>query len=161
MLRLQDAARKTRHELLVEVIASRERAVGAETVARVMQRFYDLGMRPDWWKLEPNDDAAAWDAIGRVIAGNDPRCRGVVLLGLSAPEEELIASFHAAAASPMVKGFAVGRTIFADVAERWLANDIDDTTAIDELAHRFGVLVEAWRAARKGATMHAGTEAEA
>ena len=32
---------------------------------------------------------------------------------------------------------------------------------IDWLARRFGVLVRAWRAARKGATMHAGTEAEA
>ena len=157
LLRLQDAARKTRHELLVEIIASRERAVGPSTVASAMQRFYDLGMRPDWWKLEPNDDAAAWDAVSRVIADNDPRCRGVVLLGLSAPEAELITSFDAAAASPVVKGFAVGRTIFADVAESWLSGVFDDEAAVVELARRFGVLVDAWRAARKGATMQQAT----
>ena len=68
LLRLQDAARKTGHELLVEIIASRNGVVDDTTVSRVMQRLYDLGMKPDWWKLEPNDSAdarAAGDEIGR------------------------------------------------------------------------------------------------
>ena len=152
LLRLQDAARKTRHELLVEVIASRNGSIDDGTVSQVMQRLYDLGMKPDWWKLEPNDSMAAWANIERTIARNDPRCRGVVLLGLSAPEHELIASFDAAASSPMVKGFAVGRTIFADAAEKWLAGRIDDESAITDLSRRFGVLVDAWRAAKARAT---------
>ncbi len=151
LLRLQDAARKTRHELLVEIIASRNGAVDDTTVSRVIQRLYDLGMKPDWWKLEPNDSAAAWANIERAIGANDAHCRGVVLLGLSAPEDELIASFKAAASTPIVKGFAVGRTIFADAAERWLAGGIDDETAIADLSRRFSVLVDAWRAAKAGA----------
>jgi 5-dehydro-2-deoxygluconokinase len=148
LLRLQDAARKTRHELLVEIIASRNGAVGDGTVSQVMQRLYDLGMKPDWWKLEPNDSAGAWRNIERTVAANDPHCRGVVLLGLSAPEHELIASFEVAAAAPIVKGFAVGRTIFADAAEQWLTGRIDDETAIADLSRRFGALVDAWRAAK-------------
>jgi 5-dehydro-2-deoxygluconokinase len=72
-----------------------------------------------------------------------------VLLGLSAPEETLVASFQVAARMPVVKGFAVGRTIFADTAERWLRGDIDDEAAIAELARRFGVLVDAWAAASR------------
>ncbi len=152
LLRLQDAALKTRHELLVEIIASRNGAIDDRTVSRVMQRLYGLGMKPDWWKLEPNDSAGAWANIERTIAGNDPRCRGVVLLGLSAPEQELIASFDAAASTPIVKGFAVGRTIFADAAEQWLAGRIDDESAIDDLSRRFSVLVDAWRAAKARAT---------
>jgi 5-dehydro-2-deoxygluconokinase len=71
----------------------------------------------------------------------------VVVLGLSATEEALVASFRAAASVPIVKGFAVGRTIFADAAGRWLAGEIDDEAAIADLARRFGTLVEAWRAA--------------
>ncbi|NZA26886.1 5-dehydro-2-deoxygluconokinase [Luteimonas sp. SJ-92] len=148
LLRLHDAARKTRHELLLEIIASRNGQIDDHTVSRAMQRLYDLGLRPDWWKLEPSDSAAAWRNIERTIAANDPHCRGVVLLGLSAPEEELAASFRAAAQVPIVKGFAVGRTIFADAAEQWLAGRIDDAGAIDDLAARFAALVEAWRAAR-------------
>ena len=119
-----------------------------DTVSSVLQRFYDLGMKPDWWKLEPDDRPEAWANIERVIAANDPHCRGVVLLGLSAPEKELIASFRAAAASPLVRGFAVGRTIFADAAQKWLAGKMSDDEAIADLARRFGVLVEAWRAAK-------------
>ena len=148
LLRLQDAARKTRHELLVEIIASRNGAIDDRTVSRVMQRLYDLGMKPDWWKLEPNESAGAWANIERTISENDPRCRGVVLLGLSAPEHELIASFDAAASTPIVKGFAVGRTIFADAAEQWLAGNIDDESAITDLSRRFSVLVDAWRSAK-------------
>lgn len=154
LLRLHDAARASRHELLVEIIASRAGPVGAGTVSTVMQRFYDLGMKPDWWKLEPSRDPQAWDAVQRTIERNDPRCRGVVLLGLAATHDELLASFAAAGASPVVKGFAVGRTIWADAAERWLASSIDDDTAVADLADRFGRLVHAWRdatAARRGA----------
>lgn len=148
LLRLADAARKTKREWLQEVIAPRERGIGVDTVSSVLQRFYDLGMKPDWWKLEPDDRPEAWANIERVIAANDPHCRGVVLLGLSAPEKELIASFRAAAASPLVRGFAVGRTIFADAAQKWLAGKMSDDEAIADLARRFGVLVEAWRAAK-------------
>ena len=148
LLRLQDAARKTRHELLVEIIATRHGGVDEHTVSRVLQRLYDLGMRPDWWKLEPSDSLAAWDRVQATIEANDPHCRGVVLLGLSAPESELVASFAVAARSPIIKGFAVGRTIWADAAEQWLAGRIDDEAAIADLVRRFGFLVDAWRAAR-------------
>ncbi len=148
LLRLQDAARKTGHELLVEIIASNSGAVDDDTAARAIQRLYDLGMRPDWWKLEPSDSAAAWRNIERTIVANDAHCRGVVLLGLSAPQEDLVASFQVAAAQPLVKGFAVGRTIFAEAAARWLGGEIDDEAAVDDLAARFDVLVAAWRQAR-------------
>ena len=151
LLRLQDAARKTRHELLVEIIATRNGAVQDDTVARAIRRLYDIGIRPDWWKLEPDDRAQAWRNIGDAITGNDPHCRGVVLLGLSAPQDALIASFAASAQAPIVKGFAVGRTIFAEAAEQWLADQIDDEAAVADLAHRFAVLVDAWRDAKQQA----------
>ena len=148
LLRLHDACRHSGHELLMEIIASRSGSVAPDTVARAMQRLYDLGMKPDWWKLEPDDRAQAWGAIQATVLRNDPLCRGVVLLGLSAPEGELIASFAAAASVPVVKGFAVGRTIFADAAEAWLSGRMDDEAAVADLSSRFGVLVRAWRAAK-------------
>ncbi|GAA0650083.1 bifunctional 5-dehydro-2-deoxygluconokinase/5-dehydro-2-deoxyphosphogluconate aldolase [Brevundimonas lenta] len=148
LLRLQDACLKTGHELLVEIIASRNGPVDSHTVSRAIQRLYDLGMKPDWWKLEPIDDPAAWANVEKAILDNDPHCRGVLLLGLSAPQDELIASFAAAASAPIVKGFAVGRTIFAEAAEEWLSGRIDDETAIADLSSRFSVLVDAWNAAR-------------
>ena len=48
------------------------------------------------------------------ITRNDPYCRGIIVLGLDAPTDALAASFEVAARHELVKGFAVGRTIFAD-----------------------------------------------
>jgi 5-dehydro-2-deoxygluconokinase len=150
LLRLFDACRKTRHELLVEIIAPPGMPVDAMTIARVLDRLYDLGIKPDWWKLEPMDDPSSWQNIEAVIARRDPFCRGVVLLGLSQPTETLIAAFGATAAAPVVKGFAVGRTIFHEAARAWLSGEIDDAGAVEALAGRLSTLVDAWRGARTG-----------
>ena len=101
-------------------------------------------MKPDWWKLEPQASAEAWRAIDDVIAARDPFCRGVVLLGLEAPIEALKESFATARAAKSVRGFAVGRTIFAGAAARWLKGEIGDEAAVDEMAARFASLVDLW-----------------
>jgi 5-dehydro-2-deoxygluconokinase len=144
LLRVFDAARRIGRELLIEIIAGKNGPLTATTISVVMQRLYDLGIKPDWWKLEPQADTSAWDNISAVIKANDPWCRGIVLLGLEAPEEELEAAFRAVASVDLVKGFAVGRTIFADAARKWLAGEIDDEAATADMASRFGRLVEAW-----------------
>ena len=71
-----------------------------------------------------------------------------MLLGLEAPQHELEAAFAATANAPIVKGFAVGRTIFTDAAEQWLAGRMSDEAAIADMAARFEKLTEAWLAAR-------------
>jgi 5-dehydro-2-deoxygluconokinase len=147
LLRLHDAARSIGRELLVEIIAGKHGALEADTVAGILQHLYGLGIKPDWWKLEPQQDRAAWHAVGRVISRNDPYCRGIVLLGLEAPENELEAAFAAAAGEPQVKGFAVGRTIFNDAARRWLKGEITDEAAVSDMAGRFQRLVDAWQRA--------------
>ena len=144
--RLFDACRRTRHELLLEIILPREMPADSHTVARAMSRIYALGVRPDWWKLPPR--ALNWESIQDTISREDPLCRGVVLLGLSAPEAELIASFVAAAPFGIVKGFAIGRTIFHDVARAWFADLMSDGDACDAMARKFSTLVNAWRRAR-------------
>jgi len=148
LLRLFDACRRTRHELLLEIILPADQAAEPGAVARALDRIYDLGIKPDWWKLEPAADPAAWRDISTVIEARDPYCRGVVLLGLSQPIEALAAAFRATADAPIVKGFAVGRTVFQDAARAWLAAEIDDAEAVRRLAENLSTLVEAWRRAR-------------
>lgn len=149
LLRVADAARTVGRELLIEIIAGKHGPLGDDTVASILARLYALGIKPDWWKLEPQTSVAAWRAIEMVITENDPLCRGIVLLGLEAPEAELVAAFRAAAATPLVKGFAVGRTIFADAAEKWFSGKIDDEAAVTDMANRFAALVAAWETARR------------
>ncbi len=141
---LFEACRQTEHELLLEIISSKAGRIDAQTTARAMQNFYDLGVKPDWWKLEPAADDKAWREIGACIERNDPYCRGILVLGLDAPMDDLIASFETMASHHWVKGFAIGRTVFGDAARAWLAGKIDDAAAVDRIADRFGKLVEAW-----------------
>ena len=147
LLRLAAACRAQGRELLLEIIAGEQGETRQDTVARVLSRIYELDIRPDWWKLEPQASTSAWERCAEVIARNDEFCRGIVV-GLDAPLEQLARSLALAAASPIVRGVAVGRTILASAAQAWLSGQISDEAAIEDIAERFRALVEVWSSAR-------------
>lgn len=139
-----EAARKVGREILIEIIAGKHGKLDDQTIPRALNELYDAGLKPDWWKLEPQASRNAWAAIDAVIEKRDPLCRGVVLLGLEAPYEALKDGFAAARTSKTVKGFAVGRTIFADASKAWLGGTMTDEQAIAEMAGKFKALVDLW-----------------
>ena len=146
---LYEAARKVGRELLIEIIAGKHGKLDEHTIAKALEEHYALGIKPDWWKLEPQASSQAWENISATIAKHDPWCRGIVLLGLEAPEDELAKAFEAAAGHGLVKGFAVGRTIFSHAAQLWLAAKMTDEAATADMAERFGNLVELWNTAHR------------
>ncbi|WDZ76912.1 5-dehydro-2-deoxygluconokinase [Ensifer adhaerens] len=139
-----EAARKVGREILIEIIAGKHGKLDDQTIPRALNELYDAGLKPDWWKLEPQASRGAWAAIDAVIEARDPLCRGVVLLGLEAPYEQLKDGFAAARTSKTVKGFAVGRTIFADAGKAWLGGTMTDDQAIADMAGKFKALVDLW-----------------
>ena len=148
VLELFDACRKTGHELLLEIIPSKAGPCDDRTTAVAMQRFYDIGVYPDWWKLEPALTSEAWLANTSVIEANDPKCRGIVVLGLSQPIDSLVASLKAAAQFPLVRGFAVGRTLFEEPLRKYLKKEFSAPQAVSEMAGRYALLCETWLSAR-------------
>jgi 5-dehydro-2-deoxygluconokinase len=144
---LYDAVQASGHELLLEVIPPVELPRAPDTVLRALKRFYNLGIYPEWWKLEPMP-AEQWRAIDALIAERDPYCRGVVLLGLSASVEKLAAGFREARASASCRGFAVGRSIFLEPSRHWLAGEIDDAILVERVRATFERLIGAWREVR-------------
>jgi len=144
---LWEATRASGHELLLEVIPPRDTPNADDAVLRAIKRFYNLGFKPEWWKLAPMA-AASWDALQAMIDERDPQCRGAVILGLNQPAAELARGF-AEARNPVVKGFMVGRTLWADASLRWLKGQLDDAALVNEVAANFGALVDAWRASRE------------
>ena len=138
-------------ELLLELIVpSQSAAIDDHTTARALTRLYNLGVRPAWWKLQPQSEPS-WRALVSVIERRDPWCNGVLLLGLEAPEEELARSFAVAARVPLCRGFAVGRSIFGASARAWFADELDDERAIDDMAACYQRLIGHWQAARRAA----------
>jgi len=136
---LQQACIVTGRELLIELLVQEP----------PLAELYAAGVRPDWWKLAPPGSDASWAAIEQVIRREDPHCRGVLLLGMEASEDELERGFAAAARHPVCKGFAVGRSIFMGVARQWFAGKCSDEAVIAEVAKNYSSLVETWRKARQ------------
>jgi 5-dehydro-2-deoxygluconokinase len=135
-------------ELLLELITTANGLpCDDRTTARALTRVYNLGIAPAWWKLEPQTPAS-WRAIAQVIATRDPWCNGVLLLGLDAPEPDLVRSIADAAAMPICRGFAVGRSIFGAAARDWFEGALDDDAAVTTIADNYTRLIGAWRTAR-------------
>ena len=148
LARLYDACRTAGRELLVEIITSHSgQPVAADDIPVIMEHIYQQGIYPDWWKLEPVEQAAFWQRCGAVVRTFDPYAQGIIVLGKQMPSDQLAAMFAAAKTDEMVKGFAIGRTIFWGPAEDWFAGRCDDQAAIRQMAAGFAGLIAAWQAA--------------
>ncbi|HDL4077660.1 TPA: DUF2090 domain-containing protein, partial [Mannheimia haemolytica] len=111
---------------------------------QAIAHFYQLGIKPEWWKL-PDVSRAQWQAISATIEANDPDCRGILILGLDAPLEVFKDTFEQAKGCEKVKGFAVGRTIFGEPSEKWLAGELDDNTLISAVSEKYRTLIDLWQ----------------
>jgi len=149
---LQAASIGTGHEFLVEVIPPREMPRTEATLPDALAQIYAAGVRPDWWKLPPAGSDAEWSRIAAVIRRHDRHCRGVLVLGLEASEEDLDRAFRVAASHEVCRGFAVGRSIFADAAAAWFAGRLADEAVIADIAGRYARLIASWDEARADVT---------
>ena len=146
---LYNACCTSGHELLLEIIPPAGAAAGDGRIGSTLERIYNLGIRPDWWKLPPMSQPA-WQKIDEIIARRAPHCRGVVILGLDAPMAKLKAGFDASAGIEVCKGFTIGRTIFAGPARKWLAGKIDDDAFVSTVSRNYIELIDYWRNRKAG-----------
>ena len=144
MRELYDACCTSGHELLLEIIPPGRAAADDGRIGSTLERIYNLGIRPDWWKLPPMSHTE-WQKIDEIIAKRAPHCRGVVILGLDAPMAKLKAGFDASAGIDVCKGFTIGRTIFASPGRKWLAGKIDDEAFVSTVSRNYVELIDYWR----------------
>lgn len=127
-------------EVICPDIGDREQP---DALPRALQRLYELGVRPDWWKLK-GQPADGWRRITEVVRNADPHCKGVVVLGLGAEMNALQEELKIAAGFHICRGFAVGRSIFHDAANDWFAGRIDDMAAKALVKERYQRLIATW-----------------
>ena len=137
------------HQLLLEVIPPSEYEEDEATIPTILQRFYEIEIKPDWWKL-PALQEKSWIQVSDVINTHDPHCQGVLLLGLSAPIDIVRESFAVAVKYPICKGFTVGRTIFYDPAKQWMQHNISDQELVDSVTTNYIELIQSWKKYREG-----------
>ena len=144
LLVLFNAARRNQLEFLLEIIVSREHQYQNEYIFSIVDRLYSLGIRPDWWKLEPLSSVDGWQKLEQLINKWDGLCRGILLLGLDQSIDVLSKSFELAAGSNLVKGFAVGRSIFGEIAEDWFSDRLTNAESIRLMGENFQLLCDKW-----------------
>jgi 5-dehydro-2-deoxygluconokinase len=145
-VRVAAACRAQGRELLLEIIVGRHGELREDTLTRVLSRIYELQIWPDWWELEPQASTAAWQCCAEVIAANDPYCRGI-LVALDAPPEHSARALALAAATPLVRGFVAGGSIFGSAVLE--SGQPSARAASEHIAERFKALVEVWSSARE------------
>lgn len=146
IIELYNACLASGHEFLLEIIPpTKQLDVDEDPIINTMQRIYNLNVFPDWWKI-PSPSRRTWQAIDNIIKDRAPHCRGVVLLGLDAPIEELKQGLNNSAGFDICKGFAIGRTIFGAPARLWLENKIDDNEFKQQVTDNYLALINTWRA---------------
>jgi len=150
LVRAQRACWKVGRELLVEIQAPPGKAHEPGEVARIVDTLIAGGIEPEWWKLPPLPNANEWDEISSVVQSADVACRGLLVLGQGSTVENLEVAFAAAAPQPLCRGFAVGRTIFAEVAEAWLSGSATDDEASRSIAERFLAIIDVFEKASLG-----------
>ena len=158
MLQLRDACLKNDRLLLLEVQPSPGTSYDGDSVAKLLTRFYEMGVRPDWWKIPPNPDPAVWAKIGDVVREHDPYCAGLLVLGQGAEEHELVESFAAAASEPLCNGFAIGRSIYGKAARRWLAGEMDDEELVASVVEGYERMISLWQERIEGPSKEDATE---
>jgi 5-dehydro-2-deoxygluconokinase len=142
---LFDACIKNERRLLLEVQAPPGAGYGENDLVELLQRLYEIGVRPDWWKVPPNRDPGVWRRIGEIVGGRDPYCAGILVLGQALEEGELAGFFAAAASEPRCNGFAIGRSIYGAEARRWLAGETTEEDLISSVAERYERMISLWR----------------
>jgi 5-dehydro-2-deoxygluconokinase len=145
VLQLHDACVKNERRLLLEVQAPSGTGYGENDMVGLLERFYELGVRPDWWKLPPDKDPEVWKKLGDVVRERDPYCAGILVLGQALEEQDLAEFFAAAASEPRCNGFAIGRSIYGAAARRWLAGELSDEELVSTVAESYRGMITLWR----------------
>lgn len=149
--RLYQLAQANRLELLVEILPPSPKVTGmltAKQIADSIELAYRNEIFPDWWKLASFATQEEWDLVATTINNNDENCRGILLLGAEKPLDELKTQFALAAKQKICKGYAIGRSIFAQPSRDWLSGKINDDEAIRQLSDRFTTIIDSWEEAR-------------
>jgi myo-inositol catabolism protein IolC len=126
-----------------------DRELRPDLMIAAIQECQAAGVEPDIWKIEGLDereDCARIAEAARADGRDAVRC---VVLGRGGDESKVVHWLQAGAGVPGFVGFAVGRTIWWDPLESWLAGASPDE-ASETIARNYRRLVDAYASAASG-----------
>jgi myo-inositol catabolism protein IolC len=154
---LHSSGRKFLFELLVPAEPDQLAHVGGDTdrydrelrpglMIEAIRECQQAGVEPDIWKIEGLDAREDCVRLAEAARGGGRDHVRCVVLGRGGDEAKVVGWLQAGAGVPGFVGFAVGRTIWWDPLERWLAGTSPEETA-GMIATNYRRLVDAYESA--------------
>jgi len=139
--------RRNRLEFLIEIISLKENHYPDKAIIRLIQKFYDLGIYPDWWMIDSFRTNGFWQNINDLIMKKDKHIRGILVKGLDLPLNNLVSHYENAAKQHFVKGFVIENIVYGNTYNEWIAGNITDNKAIQEISNKYKMHCTAWQQA--------------
>ena len=115
-----------------------DRELRARLVVEAVRELQAGGVEPDIWKIEGLETAADCERVVRCARAGVGRGEVVcIVLGRGASLARVLAWISTAAPVPGFDGFAIGRTLWKDALERYVAGAQRREEARDEIADRY------------------------
>ncbi len=114
-----------------------DRKLRPELTIEVIKTFQAKGIEPDIWKLEGMETAIDYSGVISEVRSGGRESVGVVILGRGAKEEKVQEWLRIGARVNGVIGFAVGRTIFWDVIEKFYKGEMGKASVIEVISKKF------------------------
>jgi len=144
-------------ELLVPAVTEEDKKAGdrydsevrPKHMVEAIRQIQDFGVEPDVWKIEGLDSRAHAEAVAKQVRSTDARKKaGSILLGRGSNKEKVHEWLKVAAPVEGFIGFAVGRTNFSDPLKRYLKKELDEKSAVEEIAENYKGCVDIWKKAK-------------
>ena len=113
-----------------------------QRLAEYIRNSYDIGLVPDFWKIEGMPDRDSLQVVDAAIRQVEGPLQ--LILGKGAGMDAVRIWFNAAAGAPTAAGFAIGRTVYFEPASQWLLGTISREDAIARIAGNYEAVIAAW-----------------
>lgn len=106
----------------------------------VIREMHETGIEPDIWKLEGFSKKESYKKVISAARENGRENVSLVILGRGESEEKVDEWLRVGSKIDGVIGFAVGRTIFWEVIEKFHKGEIGKASVIDVISKKFQAL---------------------
>ncbi len=131
-------------EFLLEFLVSQNHEVDDEKLLEIMGRVYELGLKPDWWKLAPKNQLT-WQKIISLVETRDEHCQGILLSSTDEPPSKLLQKIVLVKKFPLVKGVVVGENIFLGPIKDFYKKKINEEEAKNKIKRSYKNVIEFWK----------------
>ncbi|MBU0569853.1 DUF2090 domain-containing protein, partial [Patescibacteria group bacterium] len=123
-----------------------DQKIRPDLMVKTVKEMHRAGIEPDVWKITGVETNKDWEKISKAIRdGRQRRAVAIIVLGRSASKQQVNLWIKTAAASGLVNGFAIGRTIFFQPLEDYRDKKINRTEAVENIAQNYLRFITLWR----------------